>query len=204
MAAPGPSTPVSAPMEIDFDVCQSSDCSSFDVTDTTGIYSSGNPGGYGLPNFAISDAIDARLYVTLPNGIQVIFTVFPTLPDSTGASVFNVTNIMLGYGGSLPDGVYVIEYQIDFNNANSQTAQYQSTKTILLSCSIKCCVDKLIAKIAVSNCSCDDSAVQTALLAFALYQSLLNSGKCGNLTNVANILARLQRMCGANNCNCNN
>lgn len=196
------STPVTAPMELDFDLCQRSDCTSFDIKDTTGVYSSGNSGGYGNPNFDISDAIDARIYVTTPAGVQTIIDCFPTLPDSTGASTFTITSSNLGSSGSLVDGIYVVKYQVDFTNASAQTVQYDVVKTLLLSCTIKCCIDKLIAKIATLGCGCDDTQLKNALLAYGLYQSLLYNGKCGNTPAVTNLLSQLNKLCITSNCGC--
>ncbi len=196
------STPATAPMQLDFSLCQKSDCTSFDITDTTGVYSSGNSGGYGNPNFAISDAIDSRLYITDPQGVQTIINTYPTLPDSTGTAVFTVTSSDLGGSGNLEDGIYVIKYQVDFNNSSSQTVQYDVVKTILLSCTIKCCIDKMIASIPDSDCSCDDKKIKNALLAFALYQGLIDAGKCGNETKATNILSSLNKLCDIKQCGC--
>ncbi len=195
-------TPVSAPMQLDIDTCQNSDCSSLNITDQTGVYSSGNSGGYGSPNFAISDAVGAHLYVTDPSGVQTTINCYPTFPDDTGASTFTITNTDLGNTGSMADGIYVIKYQVDFLNFNSQVVSYNVVKTILLSCSTKCCIDKMIAKIPESDCSCEDKQLKNALLAFGLYQALINAGKCGSVSAVSNLLSRLTKLCSSANCGC--
>lgn len=194
--------PVNAPMILDFDICQASTCKSFSVTDKTGVYSSSNSGGYGAPNFAIADAIDATLNVTLPNNTGTLITVFPTLPDSTGNVIQTITNTMLGLSGSLPDGIYVIQYTVNFNNTNNQTIIKTVTKVFLLSCTIKCCIDKMIAKIPTEDCDCNSIAMKNAILAFSLYQSLLFNGKCGNIVNVTSLLFRLTKLCEITNCGC--
>jgi hypothetical protein len=194
-------TPSTAPMELDFNACQTSDCGGLEITDTTGLYSSGNAGGYGNPNFAISDAIDARIYVTDPSGVISIVNVFPTLPDSAGTSTYTILPSDLGLG-SLADGIYVLRYQVDFNNISSQTVQYEVTKTLLLSCNIKCCIDQLVAKIPTSDCDCEDQALKTALMANGLYMALLKAGGCGNTSAVTNLLETLQRICDSTDCGC--
>ena len=60
-----------------------------------------------------------------------------------------------------------------------------------------------IAKIPTEGCSCEDVAMKNAVLAWGLYLSLIKNAKCGNITNVTNLLARLTKICSISNCNCN-
>lgn len=197
-------TPNTAPMEIDFDVCQNPGCESFDFSETTGVYSLSNSGGWGTPNFAISDAFDAKIIVTLPDGTMCpSISLHPTFPDDTGTATWTVSNSTLGLTGSLPDGIYIIEYRVDILDGLGNTQTFNPKKQFLFTCTIKCCVDKLIAKIPTLDCSCDDKNVKNAMLAFSLYQALINAGKCGNYTEVANLLARLTKICNSRNCGCN-
>lgn len=195
--------PVTAPNILDISVCQANTCELFNIYDVSGVYSTSNSGGYGTPNFAVSDAIDATVVITTPNNTTFTITVFPTFPDSTGTALFTVTNTMLNITGSLPDGIYTIVYSVNFNNSYSQTVVKTVTKTILLSCSIWCAVQNLIAKIPVKTCDCNDIALDNALLAFGLYQSLIYNGRCGNVTNVTNLLTQLTKLTSALNCGCN-
>jgi len=281
--------PLSNP-SLSLSICQSRDCTSFDITDTTGVYnSSSNPGGYGGANYDVTDVIDSRLEITLPDGTvvsinptivtapitqiaqlnppnifgiagnyaaailqlgtitvsgstgndgtytvlntafslgftqievsqvipsavvdgNIIFpysSVYPALPDSSGLAPFTVTNSMLGLTGSLPDGIYTVKFEIDINNVFSQTQQTSVITYTLLTCTIKCCVDKLFAKISDQGCGCDDcddKIVQNALLASALYQALCAAGHCGNTTQVDCLLDRLNKLCLAKGCGCN-
>jgi hypothetical protein len=192
-------------------VCQSRNCKSFDITEETGVYnSSSNPGGYGGGiNYDTTDVIDSSIIITLPDGTQVTFDSlsaspsYPTLPDSTGTVPFTITNTMLGITGALPDGIYEIFYQIDINNVFNQTQITNITTKVLLSCNVKCCVEKMFAKIPDLGCDCNDMAVKDSLLAWTLYQSLLNAGACGNESKVNNILDRLNKLCNIKNCGCN-
>lgn len=203
-----PSIAKSLPI-LNIEACQDTDCDSFNISESTGVYdSNGNPGGWGNPNYDVSDVIDARLIIVLPDGTSVTIDsnssvpVFPTLPDSTGNSIFNVTSTMLGVSG-LEDGIYNITYQVDLNSVFGQTIQAQVTIYQLLTCNIKCCVDKLVAKIPDYNCDCSNPAVENALLAQALYSALCCAGKCGNLTAVDNLLETLNRICDSTDCGCN-
>lgn len=195
-------------------VCQAKDCQSFAITETTGVYNaSSNPGGYGGGvNYDTTDVIDARLVITLPDGTSITIDsssaipVYPSLPDSTGLAPFTVASAMLGLSGVLPDGIYTIQYTIDINTVFSTTTQTSVTQFVLFTCTIKCCVDKLFAKISDQGCGCNDcndAIIQNALLASALYQALCASGVCGNTTNVNCLLDRLNKLCTAKNCGCN-
>ncbi len=188
---------------LDFNACQSSDCSSINLTEQTGIYSSDNSGGYGFPNFVTTDATAASIIVTLPSGTQSpVINVFSTFPDSTGDITKTITASDLGLTGALLDGIYVINYIVVFTIGGTPYV-HSTVKTFFLSCSIKCCIDKMIAKIPIGNCDCNDKALKNALLAYGLYQSLLANGKCGNVNNVNTLLLRLNKLCSATSCGCN-
>ena len=195
---------------LDFTLCQSSDCESIYFSELTGVYTASNSGGWAvlagagaLVNFVPSDAIDAHVTVTLPDGtIATAVNLYSTFPDSAGTATQTITNTNLGITGALPDGIYTATYQVDVSNVSSQTVSFTITKSFFLSCTIKCCVDKLIAKIAVADCSCEDPALKNALLAWGLYESLLKAGQCGNTTKVANLLARITKLCSITNCGC--
>jgi len=191
--------PVNANMTLDIDVCESSDYLSFNVTDETGIYSASNSGGYGTPNFAISDAIDSRLVVTLPDTTTVTITTYPSFPDDTGLVIVTVTAAQLGVT-ELADGIYTITYQVDFNNSNNQTVQKTVTKAITFLAQVGCCVHKLIAKVAETDCTCESTIYKNASLSNLLLKSLCG---CTDITKTTNILARLNKLCNSLNCGCN-
>jgi|ERR1035437_1408638 hypothetical protein len=189
---------------LNFEICQSADCKSFSIADTTGVWSLTN-NGWGAPNWTTTDAVGANLVITLPNGTTttVITNIYPALPDNTGTQSVTITAASLGLSG-FDDGIYQFTYIVDVQNLSTDAILTSYIKTVLFTCNVKCCVDKLIARIPSGKCSCDDRHVQNALLAFSLYQALLNSGKCGNLTTTKNILETLNRLCGQHNCNCSN
>ena len=195
---------------LSFHICQENDCEAFKFYETTGTYTTTNSGGWAVlagagatVNFVPGDAIQATLTVTLPDGtICPAITLYPTFPDTTGLLSETIDSTDLGLTGSLPDGVYSATYQVDISNVSSQTVVLSVTQSFLLSCTVQCCVNKLIAKVAEEECDCESVAIKNEMLAFALYQSLQSAGACGNLTSVANLLARLQKLCSAVNCGC--
>ena len=153
---------------LDFSVCQDSSCESFTFSETTGLYTTSNSGGWAVVagagasvNFTPSDAISAYLSVTLPNGTIIpSILIYPTFPDSAGLNTYVVTNTALGLSGSLSDGIYSITYQVNINNVSSQTVILTITKSFFFGCTIKCCVDKLISKIPESDCDCESVALK--------------------------------------------
>ena len=89
-----------------------SDCLSFNVFDNSGIYSSSNTGGWGVPNAVIADASAATLtisiltdYATNTYSTAVVIDAYPTLPNITNTP-FNVTGALMGNGddSALNDG----------------------------------------------------------------------------------------------------
>lgn len=189
---------------LSFGICSESDCKSFTFTETSGVYSASNSGGWGgANNFAIADAIDSRIVVTLPDGtITPAITLYSTFPDSAGTATYNITSTALGLSGALPDGIYSATYTVDISNVNSQTVQLSITQSFFIGCTVWCCVQKLIAKIPAEDCGCESVALKNALLAFGLYQSLLFNAGCGNITNITTLLARLTKLCDATDCGC--
>jgi NADPH-dependent 7-cyano-7-deazaguanine reductase QueF-like protein len=195
---------------LSFSICQESSCESIKFSETTGTYTATNSGGWAVVsgagasvNFTPSDAISAYLTITLPNGtVCPAITLYPTFPDTTETLTQTITSGNLGLSGSLPDGIYSATYLVNISNVNSQTVQLQVTQTFFIGCTIWCCVQKLIAKIAESECDCNSKALADAMLAFGLYQSMLSAAKCGNTAAVTHILARLTKLCATTHCGC--
>lgn len=188
-------------LELKFSICQSGDCLSFEFTEETGIYDvNSNAGGWGTPNITIGEVIAAELVITTPTGGAVI-DIYPIFPDSTGLQIHTVNATSLGT--ALIDGLYTVVYNVYNDVLGVQTLAATTTKIFLLSCTIKCCVDKLVAKVASCGCDCDSPTVKDALLASALYQSLLLAGGCGKTYQVTNILERLNKLCTLKKCGCN-
>lgn len=187
-------------LELKFDVCQSNDCLSFDFTEQTGIYDgTTNTGGYGTPNTEVADIIAAELVIVAPYFTDTI-DLYSQFPDSTGLEIKNYDGTT---GGVITDGIYTITYNVYIDVAGTPTLDATLTKSFLFSCGSKCCVDKIVAKLAESTCGCDSQSVKDALLANALYESLLLAGDCGNITAVNNLIARINRICTIKGCGCN-
>ncbi len=194
---------------LSFGICQESDCSSFDFSETSSVYTNSNSGGWAviagagaLVNFTTADAISAYLTVTLPSGVICSPIALTSFPDDTGLNTQTITSSDLGFSGNLPDGIYSAEYLVNISNVSNQTVQLRIVQSFFLGCTIKCCVDRLIAQIPVEDCGCESVALKNALLAYGLYLALMKNAACGNLTNISNLLARLTKLCSVTNCGC--
>lgn len=75
-------------LSLKFDLCVINACTQLRFTETTGIYSTSNLGGWGIPNMKIPDAVTATLAIT-PYGSTATYTIdllattlFPTYQTS--------------------------------------------------------------------------------------------------------------------------
>lgn len=177
------------------------------VIDLTRPYSSTNVGGYGTPNFAISDATNSAVVLTLtdpttfmPTGDEVTFNsasspaCFPLLPN-VDYTPFIIDGEMAGYGADskLPDGIYKAGYQV-----TDGTITYSSTKYVLIDAEVRCCLANLAEKVDINKCKCGKSdsfgegwyALDVAAAAMV----------CQNITVAAKALARAKELCGGCGC----
>lgn len=177
---------------------QSADCTSFNVFDETGIYNAiTNPTGWGAPNPDIANATAAVINVTIPDAtVPISINVFPTLPNITDTP-FTVTLAMLGLSSlaKLPDGIYIVEYLVNLNVPPNIIAQ---TTTVLFTCQVKCCIDKLLASLTDKNCSCEDSKAIQALQAYTMFIAAQKAACCGHIENSKKLLKKAQDLCSGN------
>lgn len=104
--------------ELKFTIAEKADAKSFDVEDTTGLFSATNLTGYGSddPSPRINEVDTATIAVTLPNETvaETAIDVYPTLPNTTST----VKNILATEVDNTPvdgefiDGVYKFDYTI--------------------------------------------------------------------------------------------
>ncbi len=120
-------------LTLDFSVCQSENCESFDITEDTGVYSALNLGGYGAPNLLTTDVLTATVAVTALGESTPLATVnvYPTLPSSAEGED-TISNTDLGYSAteSIPDGVYQVLYTITGTLAVTGASVGSSTFTV--------------------------------------------------------------------------
>lgn len=189
-------------------ICKSSDCKSLSLNETTGAYTLINLGGYGTPNVDLSDIISAVLTINIPgSSTPIVIDLFSITPpdnfpsDDPTTPTFIIDSVVLGLGpaGVLSDGLYTFQYDVTDNT----NVTYTYSTTFLMTCTIECCVAKLLAEVAKCGCDCDDDAKEDALFAYTLLVALKSSLSCdNNTTKTNNILSSLQRICKFKDCNC--
>ena len=167
------------------------------VVEATGVYdATTNTGGWETPNIAGSDVVTATITITYADGSTQVEDVTAQIP-ATVTGTFTFTDITLsGY----QDGITVIRYEIE-----TVTTTYAYDLTLLFSCNVRACIDKMWADVACQTCSgsCDvGSLIDDANLAEALYNAMGSAGACGNSAYVNKILESLMNLCNWENCNC--
>lgn len=188
------------------DACPDDDCGGIKVYDATGVYNNpDNLGGWGSPNISVSNAIASTLSVAYPGSVvPVELDIFADLPNS-------IPNITDAYYHllptplslpSLPDGRYdfishvtVVESAVEYN-------LYANT-TVYLLCGVRCCVNKLLAAIAVDrDCCGHEKKVMRAMEAKTLLDAIEANVDAGDFDNADKLLSQLQKMCNGVNCGC--
>lgn len=186
-------------LQLNFEICQSSNCKTLTFVETTGAYSASNTTGWGDPNPLIADMTSAVLTITLANGnsynIDLFASGFPT--DTNTEFVINNTDI--GYVSSDPidDQIIMFTYTVsdgvDTYTQNIQQAFY---------CQVQCCVLSMFTDIDI-DCDCSKDKIDNALKSYALLKGLIYNAGCGNSTYFNNLLTQLQKLCLNSNCqNC--
>lgn len=177
--------------------CQASDCKSFDVTDTTGVYNATtNVGGWGVPNVLTSDVTNAYVYFKgkdEPTSEYVTIDVSSVLPN-TVSTPYTVTGSALGFGtdSKIPDGYYNIWYQVQGTNGGNPF-EYNCKCTKLFYCQVACGVAELGSTLK-ADCNCDDADNDLIKKAYWMLQGLKWADKCGNTTKALTILSKLQNL----------
>lgn len=187
-------------LQLDFNICQDG-CDTLVFTETTGAYSADNLTGWGAPNPLVSDAANAVLFITFPDGTELttpldILGTFPTT-DDTVELVINPEDV--GLTGDFDDGVYIFRYTVDL----ADESQYTKACYVFLTCQADCCVDKLYAKVTTTDCrDCENSKQAFAFEADGYLKAAKSHAGCGNITMAKALLAKVNYMCNQVNCNC--
>ena len=189
-----------------FEITQSVDGKKLYFSETTGVYSSVNTGGYGpLGEFETSDALYAYLYITDTSGTTHQLTVSPTYPTDDSSVILTITGADLGMTANdiIVDGNYVFRYYIFFVGFNGAKYAREVTKNIYLVSQVKCCVSKMFANIDATTC-CDDCnpVDNTALCAYGYYKGIIYAAECNQISKANNLLALALKLCN-NSSNCN-
>lgn len=191
-------------------LCQSSNCKIITLTETTGAYNvSNNPGGWGAPNPLTNSVDNSTIVITPPSGVAYSFAGAP-LPDSTGTveidfSIATNGSIQKNANGTtaFSDGIYTVQYTVN-GTIGPDTYTATTTQQFLLTCQIRCCIDKMFHLASQSDCTdCKNEKLNNALEAETFLKSAEYAAACGKIEMAKKHLAKAQWICNTKNClNC--
>lgn len=184
-------------------VCWTNNCKSIEIYDTTDAYNvTTNVGGWGPTNIDTADLDIASVTYTDPAGDSSVVDVTTAVnAQTTVTGEFLLTTLELD---TALDGQWSFLYTCD---EAGTAVTYEIS--VFSTCSVRCCVDKLWTKSAkelLEDCECSKSSVpytDKALKGEALILSIDNGASCADTATKDALLAKLQRICNLENCNCN-
>ena len=182
--------------------CFSESCSKILVYDTTSAYSTANKGGYGDTNILTTSVNSATLAYTTPDGTETTLDVVSNVnAQAVVVGEFLIAEIEVNPN----DGEYSFSYLLS-DGEYSVVKRY----SIYSLCVVRCCVDKLWAKVAANglgeDCKCTGektTALEKAELAQGWYNSIRYGAACNSKAVKDILLTKLQRICKLEKCNCN-
>lgn len=180
-------------------VCALNSCSTLRIKEITGIYdASTNLYGWETPNIGTADINIAELIITSPSG---------TITTVDVTSQFVIPYVEAFYFTDISvtpeDGEWSIQYLI-----STTTTTYSNILKTFLTCSVRCCIDKIWAKVLNNytdcGCGCTDISEleQKANFMESLYDTMISAAACNNSDTRDKILTQLQRLCKLEKCNC--
>lgn len=200
-------------------VAQQDSCATLVITDTTGLYSSGNPTGWsttssGGGNLVVDDSSITAALITLTSPDENVDPVEINLKDSatwkavtpytTGKpfdDTVSPTNLYYAITAALAgipfvDGIWTVEISITGNVGGSPvTTVYEGV--VGLFCNIQCCIDTLIKAIPQHyNCDkCNSKYISDVMTAKGLLEALKLSAAEAQVTHFNNIQETLSSIC---------
>ena len=187
----------------------SCDNKSIEISDTTGVYSSSNEGGYGSPNPLVSDATACTVSVMMPDpttflasGDPYVINAYPSLPNITD-TIYSIPNTSLGLLADdvLPDGQYIITYHVE-GIVGNDTFSNEYTFYFYNANQIECCLDKAGNKYDDDCCCGNDSSFINYLWQRNKLTQICNAESCGDNDSVIEMIKSLSDYCKNNDCGC--
>ena len=181
-------------------LCLRSNCTELVLTETTGVYSLANLGGYGAPNVTTADVLTLTLVITSPAGTAYTLTSgnLTGFPTSNDDYEFVIPLSLLGNRTKIEDGYWTFVWTATYTPSLSYS--YTTAKTF--TCSINCCINNMLAQLSLSTCE-DCNSLYTYgeyVKTVALRDSLDNATECGDTEYIEDILDILTRLCNKSNC----
>lgn len=173
------------------------DCKNLIFTETTGAYNvTTNPTGWGTPNIPLANATAASIIITTPSGASFTFVITSSgFPTTTITKQYIVNCSSLTMSGGLVDGEYTVVYNVNYLDGSGEPAIFTTTLRTYIVCNLKCCVDRMLTNINDWDCDCNKDVKEDYLTAFSIYQQILHSIECGDLTTADNNIKLANRLC---------
>lgn len=191
-------------VDLQFKICTSSNCKKMTFYELTGAFSTSNPGGWGSPNYDTTDAEDATLEITDPDGNTTtldLTLVTPTFPTTNLSQGYEFTPSDIGSTEEkFTDGKYTFTYTVSRTSATA-FSDYEVVQQLIY-CQAKCCVRSLFAQITDFKCDCKNTKLELALRASALLEGLKYAADCGQEDTFNTILETINSLCDTEDCNC--
>lgn len=186
-------------LQLNFDLCVTDACTQIRFTETTGVYSTTNTGGWGTPNISLGDVVTATLAIT-PYGSTTTYTIdveattlFPT--DNTSFT-YNIPLSLIGNPTSIVDGQWLFVYTV-----TDATDTYTKSIYKYFYCNSECCVTNMLAALDLScDCCKDSTEYKNYILAWTQLQSLKKAAACGDSDNFTAIKKIVDKLCLNSGC----
>ena len=214
-------------LDLSIELTNATDCSDITLTDDTGLYNvTTNPLGYGLPSgITINNVTSLIITVNMGGGIYITYTCIVSsgvitscllsinggagtqivsLLSSTTFPVNGFSLFSTDYGVTLPlleDGIVEVDYVIS-GAVEGEAFNYLTDQSILLSCSLCCCIHKQLLLID-PNCSCSETKMQNYLRTTTYLEVAEMNMDIGKNEEALIALNKATELCNECGCGCN-
>jgi hypothetical protein len=187
---------------VKFSVLEKLGCKSIEFTDTSGVYSLTNTGGYGTPNYDYSDITSTLIRVTRADGL--VFDITDFIPTALTPSVI-INGYQIGYGtASSPEVITSQVVKIEYFVYTSLACRIgYMEQDVLFHCQLKNCIQNRAIEVLKEDCeSCEKNNAQEVLNMLLNYQAILITSQ-HNVSCLKKVIENLLFDClkGCNGCN---
>jgi hypothetical protein len=185
-------------LQLNFSICVINSCTQIRFQETTGFYSTANPGGWGPPNIDLNDAVTATLAITPYNSTStynlnlLATTLFPT---NNSSFTYDIPLSSIGNPSNIVDGKWLFVYTI-----TDGTNTYTKSIYKYFYCNSECCVTSMLPDIDTCDCCKETSEYKNYILAWTQLQSLKKAAACGDETNFTAIKKIIDKLCLNSGC----
>lgn len=177
--------------------CVVNGCSQIKITETTGVYSTSNLGGYGSPNNTLGSITSSTLTITSPSSVIYSINLFTLgFPSNNLSFSYTIPFTTLGLT-NIEDGQWTFVYTV-----SDGITSFTTTKYSLFYCNSECCVSKKLANLKLEDCDCckTDKSYDDYVLTQTMLESLKDAAKCGDTSKFAKIKKIIDKLCKNTNC----